>query len=511
MEWETALSHFSNNYENIIEYYDMLCEVSDDNLNFYYMWMKARAYRFYFREINISDGESIGLYTKDGITTVYSLYKPYYENVINKFPDRAEALYELAKNAVNPQESYELYKKCIKILQPSKDKIDKWTNLEIYKWRALNNYIIECYHLGKYGEIPEVYFDVVYKMKEIFDSGEKQYKEQITNLIYYANFSSLEHLDISCHKDCSYLKFRHDIYYQHGFRGKYDEKHIPNIIHFIWIKGDREFSIIQYLTICAVYEVQKPDKIYIYNDVEPDIGTLVPTSGTNIWWNLVKQIDNVEMVNVTPPRYINGRMIPWAQHVADLMRICILYERGGIYIDADLLLLKSVNDLIVEDKVTLSREIGMNHKIWNGFIAAPPKCNFFKRWIREYELKYGDPEIGCWWAGASVETPMILYKIDSSEVNLIDSQYLLPFGIYENKLYESMTTSNNCINNCTNKCNVEVVKFYEDIVKNSYGLHLWQTESQKRGVLPKNEHYFTENKFTPFTKFFSKYCKNMIV
>ncbi len=214
-----------------------------------------------------------------------------------------------------------------------------------------------------------------------------------------------------------------------------------------------------------------PTKIYIYNDVEPV---------DNEWWEKAKRY--AAIITVNPPRYVNGVRIQWAQHIADLMRICIMYQRGGIYLDTDLILLKHLRDILKSNVVTMCQE--SDTKVWNGFIASPPQARFFKRWMIEYETKYGSAKGGCWWAGLSVETPMRLYNQDSDCVNLVDVQTFLPFGIHDNTIYGEWS---------------------EGMYEISHGIHLWETEAEKRGVLPKNKEYFTENPRTAFTKIFGKF------
>lgn len=169
------------------------------------------------------------------------------------------------------------------------------------------------------------------------------------------------------------------------------------------------------------------------------------------------------------------------------MRICILYEFGGTYIDSDLLLIKSMN-LLKLSKTEESSAImcvETDNKLWNGLIITEPRNCFLGRWIKEYETKYGDLIGGCWWAGLSVETPMRLYKEDKTGMNILDTHTFLPFDIYDDTLYYG--------------------EWYEGVYDSSYGLHLWETEAEKRGVLPKNIEWFSHHPTSIFSKFFGKY------
>ncbi len=78
--------------------------------------------------------------------------------------------------------------------------------------------------------------------------------------------------------------------------------------------------------------------------------------------------------------YLN--LIPGAFR-ADLWRCCVLYEMGGVYVDADMICLKSLNDLIKDiDTFITCRDDPMSTKfLANGFIASIPKHPFLKKQI----------------------------------------------------------------------------------------------------------------------------------
>jgi len=269
-----------------------------------------------------------------------------------------------------------------------------------------------------------------------------------------------------------------------GFRNSLSKMHKENTsyfnsksFHFVWVKGHRTYSIIQYLAVRAALNINPGYQLFIYNDEEPV---------NNKWWELTKL--HAIILHIKPPKIINGKNIPYAQHIADIMRICIIYEFGGIYIDADLLMVKPLETLLssIQNKTDLVMCKETDDKIWNGFIAAgEPRNYFLERWIKEYETKYGDEIGGCWWAGLSVETPMRLYKESANDLRLLDTPNFLPFSFYDDTIYG--------------------VDWCEGVYETSYGLHLWETEAEKRGVLPKNTEWFSQHPLSIFAKLFGKY------
>lgn len=76
------------------------------------------------------------------------------------------------------------------------------------------------------------------------------------------------------------------------------------------------------------------------------------------------------------------RLLPGAFR-ADLWRCCVLYVKGGVYVDSDMICLKSLNELISEtDKFIITRDDPMSIKfLANGFIASTPNHPFLKKQI----------------------------------------------------------------------------------------------------------------------------------
>ena len=436
MEWNQAISHFSSNYAKIQEYYMYLADHSlEKDARCYFSWMHARSSRL------------TGL--------PYEKYKYIYARAYEKFPDRIEALFELSQHA--PQtDRIRLLRECIYKSEPPSS--TRWVTSDIYRWKALKNYVAACKEVGKTHEsydawqmlmqredlIPEI------DLRDCRESG-----QDVRDLLF------VEHDSYSIFR--RQLKDVSDLVVGG----------IPNVIHIMWILGHRTYSMIQYLTVKIAYDVQHPTKIYIYNDVEPE---------NNEWWEKTKAY--AEIVHITPPKFVNNNKIPWAQHVADLMRVWIMYTRGGIYLDADLMLVKPLDSVLIPGTLTMCQET--TDKIWNGFLAAPPRHDFFERWIHEYETKYGTAEGGCWWAGLSVITPMRLYKADSQKINLVPTHTFLPFGIHDDTFYSP-------------------TGYVEGMYSNSLGIHLCETEAEKRGVLPKTTDYFKQNPNTGFSRFFGKH------
>lgn len=229
---------------------------------------------------------------------------------------------------------------------------------------------------------------------------------------------------------------------------------VPSILHLIYLKG-YEFGLHHYICVASATQVMKWNKVLLYNDIAP---------ANNEWWNKTIQLPNVQVVTIDPPTVINRHPIKYKAHQADVIRLVVLYYLGGVYHDLDILTLKSYRNEVMKVEsnfrtVMMVREDAS--KIGNMFIAATPKSVFIDAWIKAYETQYGQhPD---WWGGLSVVKPHELAQIIPM-IELSTSTFL-PFN-YNHSEYLTAATSS--------------IDFTA-----SYGVHLWDTEQQKRNVLPK--------------------------
>ncbi len=65
-------------------------------------------------------------------------------------------------------------------------------------------------------------------------------------------------------------------------------------------------------------------------------------------------------------------------HKADFFRYCLLYKRGGVYMDIKTKLIKPIGDIFTDDRVYLVNSLFNPGTIYNGIIATPPRVPLFK-------------------------------------------------------------------------------------------------------------------------------------
>ena len=163
----------------------------------------------------------------------------------------------------------------------------------------------------------------------------------------------------------------------------------PNIVHFIWLTGPkaRPFSYINRIAVMAAADVQKPSRIIMWCNEEP-MG--------NEHWDAVKHL--FEFRRVSPPVSIGGEPLQYVQYQADVLRLWIIMQRGGIYIDTDSLLLRPLTPLM-DEPFTLARE--SKDSIAMAPIIAEPEQLFPKLWLERLPAALRDDV----WANHAVNLP----------------------------------------------------------------------------------------------------------
>ena len=158
-----------------------------------------------------------------------------------------------------------------------------------------------------------------------------------------------------------------------------DKTEIPKILHFIYFK-EKEFQKHYYVCIKSAAVNMSDYKIIIHNDEEPV---------DNVWWNMTKSIDNVKINKYKRPTVFDNFQVGHVQYAADIARLEILYDYGGVYLDTDMLILKDFSSIIDNDySIIFSTESG-SHDYINSILISKPSNMFlmhilqiFKSYLR---------------------------------------------------------------------------------------------------------------------------------
>jgi hypothetical protein len=212
--------------------------------------------------------------------------------------------------------------------------------------------------------------------------------------------------------------------------GTYD---IPNIVHFITGQGDAsdaildrfgprlasrrmerappEFQLINYLALLSARKHIKPDKLFLHYSFEP----------TGYWWLKAKHdLElNLTLRQIPPTTSIYNHPLYHHAHRSDIVRLDILNKYGGIYLDLDVVVLKSFAKLIsnpYQVDAIFAWENKEFNAICNAVIIAPISSKFLQRIYQSYQSFNSS----CW-ACHSVLLTGQLANIYPNEVHVLPS------------------------------------------------------------------------------------------
>ena len=180
---------------------------------------------------------------------------------------------------------------------------------------------------------------------------------------------------------------------------------VPNLVHFVWFSC-HDFRIIDYMCMLSVLRYQHPDFILVHGDCEP--------KGQYWTWLKEEAGDKLKFVKKSPPEEIFGKKIIDVEHKSDVARLDILLQVGGIYLDTDTMVLKSLDDLRNRKEIVL----GEYNEKWlgNAAILANKESKFLKKWFLEYR-KFSTKEKD--WLKSSMLAPYQLWNKFSNSIHVV--------------------------------------------------------------------------------------------
>ncbi|KAI8140422.1 hypothetical protein BJV82DRAFT_671498 [Fennellomyces sp. T-0311] len=180
---------------------------------------------------------------------------------------------------------------------------------------------------------------------------------------------------------------------------------IPKIVHFIHgLKGpDPTLDLAHYIAIKAAHDVIQPDKIYLHYHYQPT-GDLFERARPMLTLRKVPLIDN-----------IFGRKVQHFAHRADIVRLEVLREFGGIYFDLDLFALKPIDHLLDEEFVMAQEGQDGSVGLCNAMMMSRPNSRFVQRYYASYATFDMDQ-----WNYHSVVLPGKLARHFQDEISILD-------------------------------------------------------------------------------------------
>ncbi|KZP01614.1 glycosyltransferase family 32 protein [Calocera viscosa TUFC12733] len=198
---------------------------------------------------------------------------------------------------------------------------------------------------------------------------------------------------------------------------------VPPIVHYVMSMGDGEpkpLQYFQYLALRSALLNLRPRLILIHH--RPG----APPHGP--WWDLLQP--HVTLSPVEPPEEVFGRPLRHYAHKADVVRMQVMLQLGGLYLDQDTFVLRSFDAAgLFTQSTVLGMEADPYAEQWewepgglcNAIIVSKPGASFLQRWFATYQT-FNDT--GKEWAEHSVAMPWELALTYPQEVTVLNSRAL---------------------------------------------------------------------------------------
>ncbi|KAI8645528.1 hypothetical protein BD408DRAFT_411583 [Parasitella parasitica] len=151
---------------------------------------------------------------------------------------------------------------------------------------------------------------------------------------------------------------------------------IPKIVHFVYGLRDPNptLDLIHYTAIKAAHDVLKPEKIMFHYHHMP-VGENFERARAMLTLNKVPLVERVF-----------DRPVSHYAHRADVIRLQVLEEYGGIYLDLDLISVKPLDHLLDREFIMAQEGVDGSVGLCNAMIMARPHSRFVQRWFATYAL-----------------------------------------------------------------------------------------------------------------------------
>jgi hypothetical protein len=220
---------------------------------------------------------------------------------------------------------------------------------------------------------------------------------------------------------------------------------IPNILHFVFGMapdfGGKPFSLVHYLSVKSAVALNNPDTAFFHYQFEPE----------GHWWQKAKPM--LTLNKITAPNEIFGNPLCHVAHQADIVRLRMLKETGGIYMDLDTISVQPFSHLlhhsfvigeelkVITEPKNWRQQFKKNIRKWVGGKVGNPTsglCNaillseknsaFVTRWLDSYH-NFRSKGRDQFWNEHSVLLPLQLAAKHSEELTRL-GPYTFHYPLY---------------------------------------------------------------------------------
>ncbi|KAL8589856.1 hypothetical protein ACOMHN_020859 [Nucella lapillus] len=200
---------------------------------------------------------------------------------------------------------------------------------------------------------------------------------------------------------------------------------VPRLAYYVLVSESCQkpfnFLFLHYLSLLSVQRFLKPYAIYV-------LGNCVPAG---YWWSrVVSEVTIIRFVRRPRPWITKDGKVNWIAHLADVIRLQILLVNGGVYVDTDMILLRSLDPLL-QFPLTMGL-VDKNTGMGNALILATRGARFLRDWYAGYRdfrpqhFHYN----GMWGA-------LRLWKKDPDSVHLESQRFYSPNWYQAHLLFNS--------------------------------------------------------------------------
>jgi hypothetical protein len=224
---------------------------------------------------------------------------------------------------------------------------------------------------------------------------------------------------------------------------------IPNQLHYIHLSnGGRIWGLHHYLSVKSAYLRSGVNQIYLWVDKKPE----------GEWWEKTKPL--IELIQIEPPKEIFEVDITQEAHKSDVLRLQILLEHGGIYVDTDTIFVKSFESLLNNKFVLGHQNVNGCEGLCPAVILSEPNSTFGQHWLAGFKDSFkGGPPGSETWCTHSVQYPLWLSKQIPNEITILDHEAFF-WPLYH-------------------QSHIEMIFEQNHNFPNAYSHHLWESSGKK--------------------------------
>jgi FkbM family methyltransferase len=224
---------------------------------------------------------------------------------------------------------------------------------------------------------------------------------------------------------------------------------IPHVIHLLYF-GETEFYNFHHRCVHSMLQYMPHYEIRIYNSKEPV---------NNKYWDDIKAQPGVRILKIDVPQFFDGFELKHFQYKADVVRLELLYEHGGVYLDLDMIITRPFDEVFQSGhSFYISEERTNCRSLINAFLAAKPKNDFIKLWLNEFKSGL---RLGIWAHHIRDSNKKLIddhpHYIHKYRMKILDGNVFMPLHWQDTVAF----------------LNSETVPY--EFPAESYGTHLWET------------------------------------